>query len=74
MKPTRTEIAENFQLWCDYVDPSATMTEEEFDRLTLAEKLEIQRECFGEDEGETEARHMEEWDYYNGSYNAGEPI
>lgn len=37
-----------------------------------AVKMEI--ECFGEDEDEIEARHMEEWDYYNGSYNSGEPV
>lgn len=47
--PTSTEIAEDFDLWGHYVDPDATMTREQFDALTVSEKIDIQREVFGQD-------------------------
>ena len=43
---TMTEIAEDYELWCDYVDPDATMTEDEFDAMTTEEKVAMQREMF----------------------------
>ena len=43
---TMTEIAEDFNLWGEYVDPGANMTEEEFDALTTEEKVQMQREMF----------------------------
>lgn len=48
MKYTREQIAENFQLWQEYVDPASTMTEGEFNSMTLEQKLEIQAKCFGD--------------------------
>ena len=50
----RTEIANNWTLWQEYVDPSATMTREEFDAMPLAEKLQIQADCFGPEDTEEE--------------------
>ena len=47
---TRTEIANNWTLWQEYADPSATMTRDEFDAMPLAEKLQIQVDCFGPEE------------------------
>lgn len=43
---TMTEIAEDYELWGEYVDPDATMTEDEFDKLTVDEKVAMQREMF----------------------------
>ena len=52
---TMTEIADSYELWAEYVDPDATMTEAEFDKLTIEEKVTMQLEMFpyeaaGEDE------------------------
>ena len=44
---TRTEIAENFTLWQEMVDPMGTMTGEEFEAMSTEEKLKIQNDCFG---------------------------
>lgn len=44
--PTRQEIAKSFDLWNEYVDPQATMTKDEFNKLTTAEKIELQRQIF----------------------------
>ena len=44
---SRHEIADSWSLWCQYVDPDQTMTEEEFDGMTEEEKLEMQEELYG---------------------------
>ncbi len=44
---TYQQIANSFNLWQEYVDPSATMTEDEFDALTEDEKIQMQVESFG---------------------------
>jgi len=45
--PTRTEIACDFALWGEYVDPDAT--EEEFNAMSVEEKVEFQREMWPHD-------------------------
>lgn len=47
---TYEEIAESYGLWCDYVDPMATMTEEDFDNLSTEEKVKMQEDMFGKDD------------------------
>lgn len=47
MTPSHKECAENFSLWAEYVDPHAAMTREEFDALSIAEKIAMQVEAFG---------------------------
>ena len=50
MTPSHKECAENFSLWAEYVDPHAAMTREEFDALSIAEKIAMQAfifEAFG---------------------------
>lgn len=49
MKTQRTyaEIANNFRLWQEFVDTGATMTEAEFDALTLDQKVAMQVDAFG---------------------------
>jgi len=47
---TYEQIAQNFELWGEYVDPHAEMTEEEFNELSIKEKVEMQAEMFGPDE------------------------
>ena len=49
---TYEEIASNYQLWAEYVDPHATMTEKEFNRLSVAKKVKIQEDIWGPEEDE----------------------
>ena len=51
-KRTYEQAAESYELWTEYVDPNATMTEEEFDELSTKEKIQIQIDCFGQEETE----------------------
>lgn len=41
-------IASDWNLWIEYVDPYATMTQEEFSGMTLEEKLKIINDAFGD--------------------------
>ena len=50
-KPTYEEIAKNFDLWGDYVDPLATMAKENFDSLSVEDKIKLIIDIFGEDGG-----------------------
>jgi hypothetical protein len=52
---TYEQIAESFTLWADYVDPNATMTEEQFNQMTTEEKVEMQVEIFGEEDSDEKA-------------------
>jgi hypothetical protein len=48
-KYTYEQIAGSFQLWSEYFDTDATMTEAEFDALSTDEKVKLQAEAFGEE-------------------------
>jgi hypothetical protein len=48
-KYTYEQIAENFQLWSEYFDTDAAMTEAEFNSLSTDEKVKLQTEAFGEE-------------------------
>jgi len=41
------EIARDFDLWQEYVDSDAVMTEVDFNALSVEEKIDIQTEFFG---------------------------
>jgi len=47
--PTRTEVATDFSLWQEYVDPDGHMTEEEFNAMSIEEKVKFQREMWPHD-------------------------
>ena len=47
--PTCTEIAENWNLWREYADLGATMTEAKFDALTTAQKVAMLHRMFPQD-------------------------
>lgn len=49
-KHTYEQTAESYELWCEYVDPHATMTKEEFDVLSTEEKIKMQEDMFGKEE------------------------
>lgn len=49
---TNEERAKNWLLWQEFVDPDGTMTKEEFDRLSIQDKIEIQVEIWGENQDE----------------------
>ena len=44
---SNNEIAENHQLWAEYIDPLALDNEKAFDAMTIEEKLKIMDDCFG---------------------------
>lgn len=44
---TYAEIAANWNLWIEFVDPNATMTREEFEALTVEQKIAMQADAFG---------------------------
>ena len=54
MKYTNREVAQKFELWQEYYDPSATMTEAEFDALSIGEREAMVEEAFGTDEQQRE--------------------
>lgn len=45
--PSRVDIASDFDLWGQYMDPQGLDSREDFERLTLAEKLESMTRCYG---------------------------
>jgi hypothetical protein len=57
---TMTEIAEDYNLWGEYVDTQATMTEEQFSALSIEEKVQMQREMFPGDAAEEDEAEVEE--------------
>ena len=44
--PTDMEIATNYALWQEYADPHSTMTEQEFDAMSIDEKIDMLKEMF----------------------------
>ena len=50
--PTCTEIAENFDLWVECIDPHATMTREEFEDSSVEERLATIRELYPQECGD----------------------
>lgn len=44
---TYEEIAQDFGLWAEYVDTDATMSREEFDAMSVEEKVSLQTQAFG---------------------------
>jgi hypothetical protein len=51
--PTNNQIADDWNLWREYIDPSATMTEAEFNALSIGQREAILNDCFpGEDSAE----------------------
>jgi len=52
---TSNRIVRNFSLWGEYVDPDATMSEEEFNALGIDERLKLMAEAFPEEDGEDDS-------------------
>jgi len=46
-KPSYRELATNFTLWCKLVFFEEQVSEREFDEMSIDEKLDILRACFG---------------------------
>ena len=56
MKPTYKEIATDFAPWGEYVDPSGLFKrEEEFDTMTVEQKIRFMIGCFGSEIAEVDA-------------------
>lgn len=67
-KTTYKSNAQDIELWKEYVDPNAAMTDEEFYSMTVADKIEMQIDMFGPestDDFETYYRDQEEREYYD---------
>ena len=58
-KLTYNNIANNWDLWCEYADPNGTFTEDEFYNMSVDEKVDLQIECFGEEDHEDHEDHEE---------------
>lgn len=50
MKPTYKQIAEDFRLWGEYVDPSGLDSEADFDTLSIEDKISMEVRMFGPEE------------------------
>ena len=44
------QIASDFNLWQEYADPSGTMTREEWDELTIEDRIKLLDACGFEDD------------------------
>lgn len=51
-KHTNEEIASDFDLWGEYVDPHATMTEEQFEEMSVEEKVKIIEDIWPDDDNQ----------------------
>jgi hypothetical protein len=51
-KHTNEELAENFNLWQEYVDPSGLTSREEFEAQSVEEKIAFIVSCFGNETAE----------------------
>ena len=51
---TNNEIATNFNLFQEYVDVNAEMTEAQFDAMTVEAREALIESCFGTDEQQAE--------------------
>lgn len=49
MSPSYEQIAQNFSLWEEYIDPQGYMSEEEFRKLSVNKKVKIIHSIFGEE-------------------------
>lgn len=47
MTHTYEDIATNWNLWTEHVDPDGEMSREEFDESAVEEKVQILNDCFG---------------------------
>ena len=46
---TYNEIARDYRLWEEYVDPDGLLSEDDFNALTVEEKVQMQVSCFGQE-------------------------
>jgi hypothetical protein len=46
-EPTIEQIAADYELWQEYVDPNDTMSREEFDELSYDDRVEFMRDIWG---------------------------
>jgi len=46
---TYHEIASDYNLWGEYMDIGAVMTRADFDLLSVAERIQQLRDCFGDE-------------------------
>ena len=44
------ELASDYNLWTEYIDRGAEMTREEFDAMTVEERVDLIHRTFDEDE------------------------
>lgn len=52
-RPSNETIAQNWQLWCEYVNPDGAQTREEWEAMSTEARLELMAdiwpEAFGDD-------------------------
>ena len=50
MSTTYENVARSFKLWEEFTNPYSTMTEDEFNALTVEQRIRILTDIFGEEE------------------------
>lgn len=49
-KITRIEMASDYELWVEYVDPAGIVSEKQFNAMSVAERIAMIEEVFGKEE------------------------
>ncbi len=50
MSKTYDEIANDYRLWAEHVDPSGLQTRADFDAMTVDDRIAFIKKCFGEED------------------------
>ena len=67
------EIAADWNLWNEFVNTDATMSRDEFDALSIEQKVQLQTDAFGHEPNQsapTESQLEAACDWYNGQTKA----
>ena len=49
-KITHIEMASDYELWLEYVDPAGVVSQEQFDAMSVTERIAMIEEVFGKEE------------------------
>ena len=48
-KPSYFQITMDYDVWCEFLDPSARVTKEDFNLMTLVERMAYISGCYGDE-------------------------
>ena len=58
---TTFQLAQSWDLWREYIDPDATMTEAEFDAMTVEDRIRLIESAFGGEDRDSIIRDDANW-------------